>query len=104
MLPFGLNLSPYVFTRLTNLVAVYVDDFILGAETKGVLVAGAMVTDASKCPRTNYVRRPTKFVSRVKTYGLMFRPNGRTVATTTLPFGLNLSPYVFTRLTKIFLH
>lgn len=52
VLPFGLNLSPYVFTRLTswlarqirkrfNLrVAVYVDDFLLGADTKEELTNG----------------------------------------------------------------
>lgn len=52
VLPFGLNLSPYIFTRLTswlarqirkrfNLkVAVYVDDFLLGADTREELVDG----------------------------------------------------------------
>lgn len=52
VLPFGLNLSPYVFTRLTNWlarqirerfkleVAVYIDDFLLGARTKEGLEEG----------------------------------------------------------------
>ena len=47
VLPFGLSLSPYVFTRLTGFlarlvrrrvgleVAVYVDDFLLGGASKG---------------------------------------------------------------------
>lgn len=52
VLPFGLNLSPYVFTRLTGWlareirrrfglqVAVYIDDFLLGAETREALEEG----------------------------------------------------------------
>ena len=52
VLPFGLNLSPYIFTRLTNWlarqirsrfgleVAVYIDDFLIGAKTKEVLESG----------------------------------------------------------------
>ena len=52
VLPFGLNISPYIFTRLTtwlarqirkrfNLnVAVYVDDFLLGADTYEKLETG----------------------------------------------------------------
>ena len=52
VLPFGLNISPYVFTRLTNFlarevrrrfglqVAVYVDDFLLGASTREALEKG----------------------------------------------------------------
>lgn len=52
VLPFGLNLSPYVFTRITSWlareirkkfdlrVAVYVDDFLLGADSKEKLQQG----------------------------------------------------------------
>lgn len=52
VLPFGLNLSPYVFTRLTGWlareirsrfhleVAVYIDDFLLGAASKVELEDG----------------------------------------------------------------
>lgn len=52
VLPFGLNLSPYIFTRLTGWlareirrrfkleVAVYIDDFLLGAATKEKLEEG----------------------------------------------------------------
>lgn len=52
VLPFGLNLSPYVFTRLTGWLAreirkrfhletaVYIDDFLLGAETREELDEG----------------------------------------------------------------
>lgn len=52
VLPFGLNLSPYVFTRLTNWlarqvrarfgleVAVYIDDFLIGAESREALEEG----------------------------------------------------------------
>lgn len=52
VLPFGLNISPYVFTRITSWlaremrkrfhlnVAVYVDDFIIGASTKEELEEG----------------------------------------------------------------
>lgn len=52
VLPFGLNISPYVFTRITNWlarlvraktglrVAVYIDDFLLGAQTEGELKEG----------------------------------------------------------------
>ena len=52
VLPFGLNISPYVFTRLTGFlarevrrrfglqVAVYVDDFLLGASTREALEKG----------------------------------------------------------------
>lgn len=52
VLPFGLNLSPYIFTRLTNWlareirgrfgleVAVYIDDFLIGAKTKEELESG----------------------------------------------------------------
>lgn len=52
VLPFGLSLSPYVFTRLTNWlarevrrrfglqVAVYIDDFLLGAQTREELEEG----------------------------------------------------------------
>ena len=52
VLPFGLNLSPYVFTRLTGWLAreirrrfqleaaVYIDDFLLGSETKDKLEEG----------------------------------------------------------------
>ena len=52
VLPFGLSLSPYVFTRLTNWIAgvirketgmkaaVYIDDFLLGSETKEQLEQG----------------------------------------------------------------
>lgn len=52
VLPFGLNLSPYIFTRLTGWlareirrrfhlqVAVYIDDFLLGAATKEMLEEG----------------------------------------------------------------
>ena len=52
VLPFGLNISPYVLTRLTGflarevrrrfglLVAVYVDDFLLGASTREALERG----------------------------------------------------------------
>lgn len=52
VLPFGLNLSPYIFTRITSWlarqirerfklrVAVYVDDFLLGGDTREELAAG----------------------------------------------------------------
>ena len=52
VLPFGLSLSPYVFTRITNWLAreirrrfglqtaVYIDDFLLGAESKERLEQG----------------------------------------------------------------
>ena len=52
VLPFGLNISPYVFTRITSWlareirkrfhlnVAVYVDDFMVGASTKEQLEEG----------------------------------------------------------------
>lgn len=52
VLPFGLNLSPYVFTRLTNWLArqvrerfgfeaaVYIDDFLLGASSREELEEG----------------------------------------------------------------
>ena len=52
VLPFGLNLSPYVFTRITGFlarlirkqiglnVACYIDDFLLGADTQEELVRG----------------------------------------------------------------
>lgn len=52
VLPFGLNLSPYVFTRITGFlarlirkrlglnVACYIDDFLLGADTREALVEG----------------------------------------------------------------
>ena len=52
VLPFGLNLSPYVFTRITGFlarlirkglglnVACYIDDFLLGADTREELEAG----------------------------------------------------------------
>lgn len=52
VLPFGLSLSPYVFTRITNWlarlirvrtglrVAVYIDDFLLGAQTEEALRQG----------------------------------------------------------------
>lgn len=52
VLPFGLNLSPYVFTRLTGWLvreirkrfqleaAVYIDDFLLGSDTKEKLEEG----------------------------------------------------------------
>ena len=52
VLPFGLNLSPYVFTRLTGWlarevrkrfglgVAVYIDDFLLGAKSREELEEG----------------------------------------------------------------
>ena len=52
VLPFGLSLSPYVFTRLTGFlarlvrrrvgleVAVYVDDFLLGGESEEKVVRG----------------------------------------------------------------
>ena len=58
VLPFGLNLAPYVFTRLTGWlarvirkefglqVAVYIDDFLLGGRTKEELEKGI---DAVKC-------------------------------------------------------
>ena len=52
VLPFGLNISPYIFTRITSWlareirkrfrlnVAVYVDDFMIGAPTKEQLEEG----------------------------------------------------------------
>lgn len=52
VLPFGLNLSPYIFTRLTNWlarqirarfgleVAVYIDDFLIGASSREALEEG----------------------------------------------------------------
>lgn len=52
VLPFGLNISPYVFTRITNWlarlirektnlrVAVYIDDFLLGAQSREELRKG----------------------------------------------------------------
>lgn len=55
VLPFGLSLSPYVFTRLTNWVAgvlrrktglriaVYIDDFLVGSETKEQMEDGLRV-------------------------------------------------------------
>lgn len=55
VLPFGLALSPYIFTRFTNWlarlvrrrtglhVAVYIDDFIVGSETKEKLEEGLVV-------------------------------------------------------------
>lgn len=58
VLPFGLSVSPYVFTRLTTWlarqirkrfdvnVAVYVDDFLIGAQTKEALRAGLEKTKA----------------------------------------------------------
>ena len=55
VLPFGLSLSPYVFTRYTNWLAglvrkktglhvgVYIDDFIVGAESKSKLEKGLAI-------------------------------------------------------------
>lgn len=52
VLPFGLNLSPYIFTRLTNWLAreirkrfhleaaVYIDDFLLGSQSREELERG----------------------------------------------------------------
>lgn len=61
VLPFGLAISPYVFTRFTNwlgreirkrfglFTAVYIDDFLLGARTKEELESGlARVKDFFK--------------------------------------------------------
>ena len=54
VLPFGLSLSPYIFTRLTNWlaglirektglsVAVYIDDFLVGGPTKEAMEKGLM--------------------------------------------------------------
>ena len=55
VLPFGLSLSPYIFTRLTNWVAgvirkktglkvaIYIDDFLLGSQTKEEMERGLVV-------------------------------------------------------------
>ena len=97
VLPFGLSISPYVFTRLTSWlarvirnkiglnVAVYVDDFMLGAESNEVLMSG-LVRVRELFQRLGVVLSPkTEQVPReeVEFLGLVWNSKEKTVSIST---------------------
>ena len=96
VLPFGLSLSPYVFTRLTNWVAgvlrrktglkigVYIDDFIVGSETKEQLEDGLKIIREvfNKLGIILSDKKPVVIAKQVEHLGFLWSAEHKTIGIT----------------------
>ena len=96
VLPFGLSLSPYVFTRLTNWlgrlirketglnVAVCIDDFLIGGATREQVEKGVEIIRAlfKKLGVVLSSKKPIEIQQRVEFLGFEWAADKKTVGVT----------------------
>ncbi len=96
VLPFGLSLSPYIFTHFTNWVAgmirrktnldvaVYIDDFLIGAPTKEALERGLEIIKKlfGELGVILSTKKPIKMAEEVEFLGFLWSGKNKTIGLT----------------------